>query len=585
LWSPDSKWFLTHRIDERALPDLAVIEHAPPQGGRPVLHSYKYAMPGDPLPVAVLVAANVESGQSVLFEDFPFVVQGYSPFSFRLVWFSGVDQAWFLRFDRYFKKVDLIRFDLARGTARVVLTETASEGYLEFHQLHGVTPNVRTLEDTSEVIWFSERDGWGHLYLYDMDRGELKNRITSGDWMVRDIIQVDVVKRRVLFTACGLNPAADPVRRSLCAVNLDGSGFEVLLSHDGDITVPRTEPCGIGQERPIRPSLAHPGVSPDGRFAALRYTSVERGNTTRIVDLHSRQGFVIASAVATAGGVTSRSFTALAADGVTRLHGTLFVPSDFDERRQYPLVDYIYPGPQTMVQPQAYRSVNAGQAVALAELGFVTMMLDSRCLPFRSRALHQAGYGELLEPQLADHAAVVRQLCQRHRFLDGTRVGIFGSSGGGYATAKALFDYGDLFKVGVSVCGNHDNRYNIAFWSEKYCGPGDPASCATKTSGAAAHRLNGKLLLISGDMDENVHLSHTLGLVDALIRANRDFDLLVVPNEGHHLLLTNGYVQRRVFDYFVHHLLGETPPRDFDIRFEQYELARMRKQWVWEWWS
>ena len=583
LWSPDSQWFLTHQIDERSLPQLDLIQHSPPDGGRPILHCYKYSMPGDPLPVGTFVAIHADSGRIIRFDGYPAPVLGYSPFYYRMVWFSGRDRACFLRMDRYCKQAELIELNLADGIGRMVLSETVASGYLEFHQLGGATPNVRTLPAGGEVVWFSERDGWGHLYLYDAATGALKNRITAGEWLVRDIVHVDETERKILFTACGIDPLADPVRRSLCKVNLDGSAFEVLLAYDGDIALPRTEPCGLEQNRPFRPAYAQPGVSPGGRFGIVRYASLLRGNVTRMVDLNSRQGFDIVSALPVAGEMLPQPFIATAADGVTTLHGTLFFPSDFVAALSYPLVDYIYPGPQTMLQPQSYHSVNASHAAALAQLGFVTVMLDTRGMPFRSRALHQAGYGELLEPQLADHAAVMRQLCERHPFIDRERIGIFGASGGGAATARALFDYGAIFKVGVSVCGNHDNRFNIAFWSDKYRGPGDPESSAAQANGAAAHKLEGKLLLISGDMDENVHVSHTLALADALVRANRDFDLLIVPNEGHLLLMTSGYVQRRVWDYFVRHLLEQTPPQNFAIKFEPHEMSRMEKSWVWEW--
>jgi dipeptidyl aminopeptidase/acylaminoacyl peptidase len=257
----------------------------------------------------------------------------------------------------------------------------------------------------------------------------------------------------------------------------------------------------------------------------------------------------------------------------------MFLPSDFDESQRYPLIDYIYPGPQIAQKPQSFRSMNSTVARALAELGFITVMFDTRGMPFRSRTLHQMGYGHLLEPQLADHAAVVRQLCKCYAFIDGDRIGIVGQSGGGAAAARALFDYGDLFKVGVSICGNHDSNQMNASWSDRYRGPGDPQRWADQANGTAAGKLTGNLLLISGDMDENVHVGHTLGLVDALVRANKDFDLLIVPNAGHEVLMSNGYVQRRIWDYFVRHLRAETPPRDFEVRYESHELARFLKRY------
>jgi dipeptidyl aminopeptidase/acylaminoacyl peptidase len=202
-------------------------------------------------------------------------------------------------------------------------------------------------------------------------------------------------------------------------------------------------------------------------------------------------------------------------------------------------------------------------------------MLDTRGTPIAGRAFNQAGYGGLLEPQLADHAAVVRQLCGRFAFIDGDRIGMIGESGGGSATARALFDYGDLFKVGVSVCGNHDSTLYTSAWSDKYRGPANPRAWALEANVTAAHKLAGKLLLISGDMDENVLVTHTLSLADALLQANKDFELLIAANEGHTVLLTNGYAQRRAWDFFVRHLLGEVPPAGFELKYAPDELARM----------
>ena len=575
LWSHDSQWFLTHVIDERAVPELALVQNVP-AGGRPSLHSFKYAMPGDPLPVATYLAIHIESGRVTRFDDFPMPVLAWSPFTYRMAWFTGTDTAWVVRLDRYRRHAELIRLDLARGTGCVVLSETTDTGYLDLHPIIGMTPNIHTLPETDEVIWFSERDGWGHLYLYDISTGTLKSQITHGDWLVRDIVHVYEKERRGLFLANGVEPDADRAHKTLCTVNFDGSGFEVLLRHDGDLFVPRTESWGADQDRRLRCADARAGISPDGRFGIVRYASVERGNRIEIVDLGTRQGTTIASALPGSQEMQPRRFTALAADGVTRLHGVMFLPSDFDETRRYPLVDYLYPGPQIAHQPQSFHSVMAAPAQALAELGFITVVFNTRGMPIGSRTFHQGGYPNLLEPQLSDHEAVVRQLCARHSFIDRERVGLFGQSGGGAAAARALFDHGETFKVGVAVCGNHRPDFYTANWSDRYRGPDRDERWARQDNTTVAHKLKGKLLLISGDMDENVHVSHTLALADALIQANKNFDLLIVPNEGHSLMMTNGYVYRRIWDYFVAHLLGETPP-GVEIRFAPHELAHFSR--------
>jgi dipeptidyl-peptidase-4 len=573
LWSPDSQWFLTHQIDERTLPELSLIQHAPDSGARPILHSFRYAMPGDPLPIATYVAIHASSGRIHRFDDVPVPhVLPFAAFS-QSAWFGGLNEAWLLKTDRYFKHVDLIRLDLQEGTSRVVMSESASSGYLDIHTVAGMKPKIRTLLQTDEIIWFSEANGWGHLYLYDSLTGNIKNQITCGEWLVRDIVHIDEARRKVLFLAGGIDRRDDPARRSLCSVNFDGSNFEVMLSHDGDISLPATAQCGLSQDRCFRPPDAQAGVSPDGRRCAVQYHSVDRGNRTEILEWNAKPRIVIAASAAER--LHVRHFTAPAADGVTLLHGVIFLPSDFNDTHSYPLIDCIYPGPQMAWQPQSFRTFYSAQALALSELGCIALMVDTRGSPIASRRFHQVGYGELLEPQLADHAAVVRHLCERFAFIDGDRVGIIGQSGGGAAAARAMFDYGDVFKVGVSVCGDHDATFYTTQWSDKYRGPDRRDSWGAQANSAAAYKLQGKLLLVSGDMDENVHVSQTLALVDALIRANREFDLLIVPNGNHAVLLTSAYTQRRVWDYFVRHLFGGTPPVNFDLQFSAHELERL----------
>lgn len=580
LWSPDSAWLLTHRIDQRAVPDIPLVQYATEEGKRPVLHQLKYAVPGDPLPIATLIAIHVDSGEVVVFEDLPDLVRVDSPFTGHAIWFTGGRLACLIRFDRYFKQVELFEIDLETGVTRCLLSEAAAAGYLELNIIYGATPNVRILADSQEIIWYSERDGWGQLYLYDSATGRLKNRITAGNGLVRDIVHVDQQRRRVLFLASGLEPAADPARRSLCSIGLDGQDFKVLLGHDGDLCVPITQPWGQDQSRRFRPAAAAAGISPDGVFAAVKRTSLRRGNRAEIVELSTGRGLVIGEVKPAEGESLPEEFTAVAMDGTTRLHGALFLPPEFDPTKRYPLVDYIYPGPQVAHKPQAYRCAVAGPAYSLAALGFVALMLDTRGAPIGSTSFHQCGYPSLKEPQLADHAAVVRQLCERHSFLDSARVGVMGYSGGGSATVKALCDYPDVYRVGVSASGEHDPSLYTSFWSDKYAGPVGTEAAAAHRTWVNAKRLKGKLLLIAADMDENVLINQTVSLIKGLIEANRNFDLILIPNGNHGVFIGNGYVQRRIWDYLVGNLLGQAAPEPdaFALEFRPHELDRMLKQ-------
>jgi dipeptidyl-peptidase 4 len=580
LWSPDSEWFVTHRIDERQVPQLSLVQHAPPDGGKPIVHSYRYPMPGDPVPMLVYTVFHVATGRTITSAEFPAVMQVFSPFTLRSAWFSaGCDYFFFLRANRYQSDIELIEIDLATGASRVVLAETATSGYIDLHPIIAMQPNVRTLPESKEVIWFSERDGHGHLFLYDAATGALKNQITHGEWLVRDIVHIDAGTRRILFLAGGMDAEEEPGIRRLCAVNFDGTDLQTLLIRDGDVAVQPSPCAGVGQNRPFRPSYAPVGASLGGRFVAFRQSSIDRGSRTAIADLQTGKQFNLAEvdAASTAQGVPPRRFEALADDQVTRLHGALFFPSDFDETQIYPLIDYCYPGPQSAWLPRTFRSLNAAQAQTLAELGFVTMMLDSRGLPLRSRAFHHAGYGSLFEPQLRDHAAVIEQVCARHSFLDRQRVGVIGQSAGGYLAARAMLDYPETFKVGVSICGNHDPRYYASMWMEKYVGGDNNELWKTQANTCAAYKLQGKLFLITGEMDENVHPSHTLALAAALMKINKDFELLIVPNEGHGVLMTNPYVQRRIWDYFVRNLLGETPMAEYELKYKLHDIEAWGK--------
>jgi len=576
IWSPDSRWFFTHLIDERDLPEMPLVQHVPPGGARPQLHTYKYSMPGDPLPLARFVAIETATGRVVRVRDADMLVGAFSPITLRRAWFSGEGHAWLVRLDRHSRSAELLKVDLSSGTSRVVLTETTGQGYIDLHPSIAGTPNVRTLSHSDEVIWYSQRDGWGHLYLHDARSGVLKNQITKGDWLVRDLVHVDEASRRVIFLAGGLDGKVDSARRCLCRVNFDGSGLEVLLKHDGDIWVAPTEPAGQEQDRPFRPPHAPSGVSSDGRHAFVHFGSASRGNRTEVVDLEGRGTRIVVSSVQPGPEeVAPLHFSALAADQQTHLSGTLFFPRDFDERRAYPLVDYIYPGPQIAHQPQSWGSLNAAPARALAELGCIVMMLDTRGLPIGSRQFHHVGYPHLLEPQISDHAAVIRHLVSRHGFIDPQHIGVIGHSGGGAAAVRVMCAYPELFTVGIAVCGNHYPDLYTSAWSDKYRGEQAGAATGADSSGPAVDRLSGKLLLVSGDMDENVHVSQTFRLAHQLVRANRDFDLLIVPNEGHLLMMTSAYAQRRIWDYLVRHLLEREPPAQFEMSFAPEELAKI----------
>lgn len=578
LWSEDSQWFVTHRIDERALQAGGLVEHVPASGLLATMHSYKVATPSDDLPTVEFVAVHVATGRIVSSAARLISPQGLSPFAFRNCWFRN-GCLYYLEFDRFCSQVSLVEMNLDSGLLRTAIRETADNGWLELHPLMVGQPIVRVLAESNEVIWFSERDGYGHLYLYDLATGALKHRITQGDWMVRELVHVDEAARRLMFLANRTDGDSDPMLRRLCAVNFDGSGFEILLCPIDDIAVHADIVSGLEQVKPNRPSYAPMGIAKGARFAAAIIGGPSMPTRASIIEIATANEIPIATVDIDKHWPAPKPepFEVMAADGVTRLYGAMYLPSDFDEAGHYPLVDYIYPGPQLNWYSRRFPGAVGGLLQSVVELGFVGIVVESRGLPFRSRDFHQAGGGNMHEPQLSDHAAAIKQLCERHSFIDLERIGIFGQSGGGHAAARALFDYPDTFKVGVSVCGNHDSRNYISHWLDKYGGrPGTPER-EVQSNIDAAHRLQGKLFLMHGDMDDNVHLAQTLAVSAALIAAGKPFDQLVVPGADHNIVGQSGFAVQRIWDFFVRHLLGAEPPPDFVLSFERAEImAGMR---------
>jgi dipeptidyl aminopeptidase/acylaminoacyl peptidase len=572
LWSADSQWFATHRIDERALPESGLVEHVPAGGKRPIPHVFKVAGPDVDPPKAEFIVCHPASGRQISAAARPAIVQAFSPFMYRQCWFVG-DRLYFFDWERHSSDVALVEMDLETGALRTVVRETADSGWIDHHPSLLGQPMVRPLSASGELIWYSERDGRGHLYLLDLGDGSLKNRITQGEWVVREIVHVDEVRRRIL--ASGFGGAKDATDRRLCAIGFDGGGFETLLALDADIAVRSDPMSGVDQLKPFRPSYACSGASPDGRYVVVIVGAADQATRFILIDIEAGRQTELSKIDIDAHWPAPRPqpFEVLAADGVTPLHGVMVFPSDFDADSSYPLVDYIYPGPQSNWFSRRFPNPLALTLQSVVELGMVGVILETRGMPNRDRAFHQAGQGQMLEPQLSDHVAAIEQLSRRHAFLDRDRVGIFGQSGGGHATARALFDYPEVFKVGVSVCGNHDNRNYIAHWIDKYGGrPGTPERDG-QSNVEAAHKLQGKLLLMHGDMDDNVHPGHTLAVSAALIAAGKEFEQLIVPGATHGVLMESPYAVQKLWSFFVRHLLGAEPPADFTLSWTPAEAA------------
>ena len=569
LWSPDSRRILTHKLDQRKVESLYLVQSVPPKGSRPLLHPYRYALVGDKnLPLAEHVVFDVAKGTRTPFLCDPYVLRLDSPISENRIWW-GKDgrNVYFIEEDRGGKASRLRVADAGTGEVRTLIEEKG-ETYVEPNLQMGAFPNVRILGDGSEIIWFSERDGWGHLYLYDGRTGALKNRITAGPWVVLDILRVDEAERRVYFTAGGREKGRDPYYRHLYRVRLDGSGLELLTPEDADhsVTFADATPGGAG---------IFPKISPSGRFFVDTYSRIDLPPVSVLRTTGGKLVRELEKAdvkdLLAAGWRCPERFTVKARDGITDLYGVIFKPSTFDPSKRCPVIDGIYPGPQSIRTPKAFGideapNPNFCHDAALAELGFIVVNIDGLGTPFRSKAFHDFAHGRMEDAGgLEDHVAGIRQLAAERPYMDLDRIGIYGHSGGGFASTHAILAFPDFYKVAVSSAGNHDQRGYLAAWGEQYQGLLAGDNYAKQANAGLAANLKGKLLLVHGDMDDNVHPALTLQVADALIKANKDFDLLILPNRNHRLA-PDVYFTRRKWDYFVRNLLGAEPPPGYEIK-------------------
>lgn len=561
LWSPDSRSIATYRLDERQVPDMHLLRTAEP---RPELESWPYALPGDsivPLHERVVVHLDNPGGAEVVRLRTPADHQRTSSCCgltrgeawADVEWSDDAERLAFVSTSRDYTTVTLRLSDPATGETRTVLSER-QEPFFESSVSGRGVPNWRVLHESGEVIWFSRRDGWGHLYLYDLESGALRSRITSGDWNVLDLLHVDEEQRSILFTAVGREAERDPYFRHLYRVSMDGGEPELLTPEDADHDVA------------ISPSGRH-FVETRSRRDEAPVTIIRRADGTEVATVEEAD----LTRLLETGWPLPIPFTVQARDGETDLYGMMYRPSDFDPERRYPVVNSIYPGPQAgSVGPRSFTVNPRGQAQALAELGFIVVQIDALGTPMRSLDFHAAYHGDLADNGLPDQIAGMRQLAGEHPYMDLDRVGMYGHSGGGFATAAAMLRHPEFFHVGVASAGNHDNRGYTYYWGEKWQGRFEAAegdeedSYAVQALHEMAENLEGKLLLSYGTIDSNVHPNMTLLLVDALIEHNKDFDLMVFPNRGHGYA-NETYNLRRTWDYFVQHLLGEEPPAEYRI--------------------
>jgi dipeptidyl aminopeptidase/acylaminoacyl peptidase len=542
-WSPDSTKVLTHRTDERNVRQTHLLEARPADGSAPTVHTQRFPYAGDEhLPLAELVVLDVANGNVIRAQAEPLQTPVMSPVSAQWAWWAPDGSAvYYLSRPRDLHTLTLHRLDPNTGEVTTVVSESG-DTRVEPNQFMTEAPIIKTLAD--EVLWYSQRDGWGHLYRYDAHTGDLLNQLTEGAWAVRQILHVDETERVVYFTASGL-VAEDPYRRTVCRVGLDGTGFAQLTDDDQDHIVT---------------------VAENGQYFVDAASTVETAPVTTVRDWDGRvlvelERADIGKLVAT-GWTAPERFRVKAADGETDIYGVLYLPHGFESDQRYPIVDTLYPGPQvTRVAPCFDPGGMGLDAEPLAALGFVVIALDGRGTPGRSKAFHDASYGHLGDAgSLEDHVAGLQQLAATRPWMDLDRVGAFGHSGGGFAAARAMLDHPATYKVGVALSGSHEPHFFNAGFAEAYDGADNVEAWTRSSNVLLADRLEGKLLLVHGEMDDQVHPDHTLRLADRLIAANKDFELLVVPGAEHSFLDCLAYVRGRCWDFLVRELMGTQPP-------------------------
>jgi dipeptidyl aminopeptidase/acylaminoacyl peptidase len=533
-WSPDNRKLAVQKVRPAEVRKLTLIESAPKDQFQPLVQYRDYVKPGDALPIKTPVLLDLEKGISYAVESAMIPEQ----FSIsRIAWREDSRAFTFEYNERGHQKYSVIEVDAVQPKARVLINET-SKTFIDYSG-----KNYRKdIADGKEIIWSSERDGWRHLYLIDGKSGNVINQITKGNWVVRNVVYVDEEKRKIFFNASGLNKGEDPYHLHLCTVNFDGSGMQVLTKENAnhDIT-----------------------FSPDYKFYIDSYSRQDMPTVSKLVSLESKPKdlYTIEEAdvksLYASGWKEPEIFHAKGRDAQTDIWGLIIKPTNFDPTKKYPVIEYIYAGPHSSHVPKGFRPNYSGLN-EIAELGFIVVQIDGMGTSNRSKAFHDVAWKNLKDAGFPDRIKWLQAAAQTRPYMDIDKVGIFGTSAGGQSSAGALVFHNDFYKVAVSSCGCHDNRIDKIWWNEQWMGYPIGSHYEACSNTANASKLQGKLLLIVGELDDNVDPASTLQFADALIKEMKDFDLIFVPGMGHSSGGAYGEKKRR--DFFVKNLLGVEPP-------------------------
>ena len=575
LWSPDSKQLFTMQTDERQVLSLPVTEYVTQgQDIRPRSWQPHYALPGDESIVGFrMIVIDVEA-KLVVDTKYPMVLDtGVMPGLFmrkRSWWSKDCKTVYFVDMSRYEKEARIVACDAKTGDTKIIFKES-SNTYIDLNLSNEEICTFLPLPDTSEILWFSERSSWAHIYLYDLVTGQLLRQVTQGEWLVREILGFDAIRRELYFQAAGRADSRDPYYREICRVNVDSGVICSVASSDHDYIVHKLDSstlyfCG---------SYGRDVVGVSGLAPSCNYfvTTRSRIDENSISELRDRDGNIVMELTISdttnlpSGWQWPEPVKLLAADGETHVYGAIFRPTDFNPDKLYPVIDYTIGLPFVSFVPKNafFTSViNAAaylSAAAWAELGFIVVIIDGRGTTFRDKKFHDSSYGQVhTASNLEDHVCGIKQLAARYSYMDINRVGISGP-GGCISPVYGLAAFPEFYKVGVA-CSIYDIRLAAGF--ESYCGPQMVGHQKQVLPEHLAHNLQGHLLLIHGALDNFFQLAGMFGLVESLIQANKCFDMLVLPRGGH--MLCDGYSLCRAWDYMVEHLQGNQPPVGFRLK-------------------
>jgi dipeptidyl aminopeptidase/acylaminoacyl peptidase len=531
-WSPDSKKLMAYRVKPAEKHMIHYIQSSPEDQLQPKHYSYEYQKPGDAVPQKypqlfdVMLKKHIKVDESLI----------PNQYSINNIKWSRNSEFFTFEYNRRgHQQYDIIKVDAVSGDTKVIIDEKSAT----FIDYSG--KNYRyDIEETSEIIWASERDGWNHLYLYDSSSGELKNQITSGSWVVRDVDYVDEKNRQIIFQASG-REEGDPYFIYYYRINFDGSGLKLLTEGQGthDASFSPDHSCFVDTWSTINTAPVTVLRRADDGTLLME---VEKADISELLGTGIRLPEV---------------FVSKGRDGVTDIWGIIIRPTDFDPSKKYPVIEDIYAGPHSSFVPKSFRGQATGMH-QLAELGFIVVKIDGMGTSNRSKAFHDVCWKNIKDAGFPDRILWIRAAAQKYPYMDLERIGVYGTSAGGQNAAGAVLFHPDFYKVAVASCGCHDNRMDKMWWNEAWMGWPVGVEYSESSNIDNAWRLRGKLLLLNGEMDYNVDPSSTTQLVNALVKAGKDFEYVLLPGAGH----TSGgvYGERKRRDFFVRNLLGLDPP-------------------------